>query len=135
MHNSRAIDTSACSNVLDEEIEIQTFSTCSIYCLKQMIFKQIPGIPVGDQILTYHGQTLDNSQSLFNYKMTHNALPTRIPSNAGLHEQNTMGGGIHSSSGGCSQDKQYFEINLIAMRKKKKLNIKGVVPPLLLNIS
>jgi len=101
--NSKPIDTSVCSSagnnpLLPEDvIDMQTFQTCSVYCLKRMILKQVPGIPVSDQVLTYHGQTLENHQSLLNYKITHSALP--------LHKQSIPENtGVHSSSGGCTQD-------------------------------
>lgn len=53
------VDTSVCSSSggfngqHDETIEIQTYSTCSVYCLKHLIWKQMPGFPTSDQVLTF----------------------------------------------------------------------------------
>jgi hypothetical protein len=69
--------------------------------------------------------------SLLHYKISYNALPSQKLSPIGFNgEQGKLQGG----SGGCSQDKPFFEVNLIVMRKKKKptVPIKGI-PLLSLN--
>jgi hypothetical protein len=59
------------SMLSDELVEVQAYSSCSIYCLKQLIARQVPSMPVSDQVISYMGHTMDNHLTLGHYKIAH----------------------------------------------------------------
>ena len=71
------IDTSGGSAPLsatpNDELDIKTYPSCSVYCLKYLISKQLQ-TAIQDLVLTFQGQTLENSMNLQHYQIV-DSLP------------------------------------------------------------
>jgi hypothetical protein len=66
-HTQKRKPTSGGSSML-QEVEIQTYPNCSVFCLKHLIMG-VTQSPISDQVISYKGQTLENAMSLFHYQI------------------------------------------------------------------
>lgn len=54
---------------MQKEIMIETYPACTVFVLKYLVWRRTE-IAVVDQVLTYHGVTLENTCSMANYGIT-----------------------------------------------------------------